>query len=634
MSFTSLLSDTDLYLFGKGDHHKIYEKLGAHFRNINGIKGVNFAVWAPNAKMVSVVGNFNGWDGEKNPMRNLGNSGIWEIFIPYLGEGELYKYQITTKDDRVLFKADPYAFFCQKRPETASVVWNVDKYFWDDQVWMKKRKKRNFLDEPISVYEVHPGSWMRAMGEQNRFLNYRELAHKLVPYVKKTGFTHIELLPIMAHPYDPSWGYQVTGYYSPTPRYGTPDDLMFFIDRCHQNDVGVILDWVPAHFPKDKHALVRFDGTCLYEHLDPRRGEHKDWKTKVFNYERWEVLNFLIANAVFWLDKYHVDGIRVDAVASMLYLDYSRNEGEWIPNIHGGKENLEAISFLKKLNEVVHLYFPGILTIAEESTAWPGVTKPVHLSGLGFDLKWNMGWMHDTLEYFSKDPVHRKYIQDKLTFSFLYTFNENFILPLSHDEVVHGKGSLIAKMPRDTWQKFANLRLLLGFMFTHPGKKHLFMGTEIGQWEEWDFNKSLNWNLLKYDLHKKLHKFVKDLNNLYHKEPALYQIDFHPDGFEWIDFQDVDNSVICFLRKGKKPEDILISICNLTPVPRVNYRVGVPSSGMYKEILNSDSEIYGGSNIGNMGKAFAEAIPWHNRPFSLNLTLPPLGILIFKKEGH
>jgi len=630
--FAFFLTEYDLHLFARGDHHKVYEKLGAQPRTIGEKEGVNFAVWAPSAKKVSVVGDFNSWNGKKNPLTNRGKSGIWESFIPDFKKGELYKYQIVTENNQVILKADPYAFFCEPRPKTASIVWAFGCYQWNDQEWMKKRDKKNPLEEPISIYEVHAGSWKRLSGENNRFLTYRELAHTLVPYVKDMGFTHIELLPIMAHPYDPSWGYQVSGYYSPTPRYGEPEDLMYFIDYCHQNEMGVILDWVPAHFPKDAHALARFDGTCLYEHIDPRQGEHKEWGTLIFNYGRWEVTNFLLANALFWLEKYHMDGLRIDAVASMLYLDYSRAEGEWIPDKYGGRENLEAIDFLQRLNRIAYQYFPGILMIAEESTAWPGVTKPVYLGGLGFGLKWNMGWMHDTLFYMSKDPIHRRYYQDKLTFSLLYAFQENFLLPLSHDEVVYGKGSLLAKMPGDIWQKFANLRLLFGLMFAHPGKKLLFMGSEIGQQKEWNCDESLDWHLLNYPLHKNLQIYLKDLNRLYHKESAFYEIDFHHSGFEWIDFHDVDSTIISFLRKGKDKENVLLFVCNFTSVPRLGYRIGVPFPGFYREILNSDAQIYGGSNMGNAGGVFAEPFACHKRPYSLKLTLPPLGILVLKPQ--
>lgn len=636
-NFPPFLTEYDLHLFSSGDHHKIYQKLGAHLRTLEGIEGVNFAVWAPNAKSVSIVGDFNGWDGRKNPLANRGNSGVWEVFIPDLKKGELYKYEILTQSNQRLIKADPYAFFCELRPRTASIVWDIERYRWNDQEWIKKRDKKNPLGEPISIYEVHAGSWRRVLEENNRFLTYRELAYNLVPYVKDMGFTHIELLPIMAHPYDPSWGYQVSGYYSPTARHGVPEDFMYFVDYCHQNGIGVILDWVPAHFPKDEYALARFDGTCLYEHIDPRQREHKDWGTLIFNYGRWEVSNFLLANALFWLEKYHIDGLRIDAVASMLYLDYSRAEGEWIPNKFGGRENLEAIDFLQKLNKVAYQYFPGILMIAEESTAWPGVTKPTYLGGLGFGLKWNMGWMHDTLFYMSKETIHRRYHQDELTFCLLYAFQENFVLPLSHDEVVHGKGSLLAKMPGDAWQKFANLRLLFGLMFAQPGKKLLFMGSEIGPWKEWNYDEGLEWHLLDYHFHQKLQAYLKDLNRLYKKESSLFEIDFHYSGFEWIDFHDVDSTVVSFLRKGKDERNILLFICNFTPVPRSNYRVGVPFPGFYQEILNSDSQIYGGSNMGNSGGVLAESLISHKKPYSLNLTLPPLSVLILKAQtstGH
>ncbi|MBC7189914.1 1,4-alpha-glucan branching protein GlgB, partial [Candidatus Aerophobetes bacterium] len=625
-SFSPFLTEYELYLFGKGDYHRVYEKMGAHLRKVNGRVGVNFAVWAPNAKRVSVVGDFNGWDSSAHPMIPRGNLGVWEVFIPGVDKGALYKYHLLTLEDNVLLKADPYAFFCETPPGTASMVWEIDSYKWNDKEWMEKRKNQNPLEMPISIYEVHLGSWMRVPEEKNRVLTYTELAEKLIPYVKEMGFTHIELLPVMAHPYDASWGYQVTGYFSPTPRYGNPQQLMQFIDMCHQNEIGVILDWVPAHFPKDDFALARFDGTCLYEHLDPRQAEHKDWGTLIFNYGRCEVANFLLGSALFWLEKYHADGLRVDAVSSMLYLDFSKKEGEWVPNKFGGRENLEAIDFLKKLNILTHQYFPGVLMIAEESTAWSGVTKPTYLGGLGFGFKWNMGWMHDTLYYMSQDPVYRKYHHDKLTFSLLYAFQENFILPLSHDEVVHGKGSLIARMPQDVWQKFANLRLLFGFMFAHPGKKLIFMGQEIGQWREWDYKTSLDWHLLNHELHRKLQKFVKDLNALYQKEPSFYTVDFQPAGFEWIDFHDVEKSIISFIRKGKDSRDILVFVFNFTPLPRENYKVGVPFEGFYREILNSDSQIYGGSNIGNLGGVFAQKLPFHKRPFSLNLTLPPLGM--------
>ena len=629
-SFLPVLTDFDLHLIGEGSHYNIYEKLGAHRMEINGIKGVHFAVWAPNARRVSVIGDFNRWDGRRHPMRVLGSSGIWEIFIPGLEEGEIYKFQIRSKSKHIFEKADPYAFYAETRPKSASIVYNIDKHQWNDSTWMKKRSRKNWLESPVSLYEVHLGSWMRMTGEDNRFLTYRELADKLIGYVKEMGYTHIELLPVSEHPLDASWGYQTVGYFAPTSRHGKPEDFMYFVDKCHQADIGVILDWVPAHFPTDGHGLGFFDGTYLYEHADPRQGFHPDWGTKIFNFGRKEVKNFLLANALFWLEKYHIDGLRVDAVASMLYLDYSRKEGEWIPNMYGGRENLEAIDFIKSFNEIVHQKFPGILTIAEESTAWGGVSKPVHLGGLGFSFKWNMGWMNDTLDYFTKEPVHRKYHHNNLTFSLLYAFSENFILVLSHDEVVHGKRSLLNKMPGDMWQKFANNRLLYGFMFTHPGKELLFMGGEIGQWDEWNQDKGIDWPLLEFTPHKCLQKFVMDLNRTYRSEPALYEVDFDHRGFEWIDFRDADSSIIAFIRKAKDPDDFLVTICNFTPVPRIGYRIGVPSNCFYKEILNSDSEIYWGSNMGNAGGLNADPIAWHGMPFSIEITLPPLAVVIFK----
>ncbi|MCX5895249.1 MAG: 1,4-alpha-glucan branching protein GlgB [Proteobacteria bacterium] len=628
--FPPVLSDYDIHLFSEGNNHKIYDKLGAHKMTVSGVAGVLFAVWAPNALRVSVIGDFNGWDGRRHPMRMRGSSGVWELFIPGLSDGELYKYEIKTQEGSLLIKADPYAFYAETRPKTASIVYTIESYAWQDSAWLQQRDSTDHLRKPMSVYEVHLGSWMRVAEEGNRFLTYRELAPKLIAYVEEMGYTHIQLLPILSHPYDASWGYQVTGYYSPTPRFGTPEDLMYFIDRCHQHHIGVILDWVPAHFPKDAYALAWFDGTCLYEHADTRKGEHRDWGTLVFNYGRNEVSNFLISSALFWLEKYHFDGLRVDAVASMLYLDYSRADGQWIANQYGGRENLEAIAFLKKLNEVIYGYCPGVLMIAEESTAWPGVSRPTHLGGLGFGFKWNMGWMHDTLEYMKKEPVHRKYHHNALTFSLLYAFYENFILPFSHDEVVHGKGSLLGKMPGDLWQKFANLRLLYGYMFSHPGKKHLFMGSDFGQWAEWDDNASLDWHLLSYSPHRKLQQFVRNLNHLYRSEPALHELDLHHEGFEWIDFSDSDCSVISFLRKAKDPDDFLVIVCNFTSVPRHNYRIGVPVPAFYRERLNSDSADYWGSNMGNCGGVHAEQIPWHGRPHSINVTLPPLSTVMFK----
>ncbi len=629
-AFLPVLTDFDLHLFGEGSHYKTYEKLGAHLMEINGIQGVHFAVWAPNAKRVSVVGNFNKWDGRRHPMRIRGLSGIWEIFVPGLKEGEIYKYEIKSKSKEIFEKADPYAFYAEIRPKSASLIHDINQYQWNDIEWMKMRSKKNWLESPVSIYEVHLGSWMRVPEEGDRYLTYRESAERLIRYVKEMGYTHLELLPVTEHPLDASWGYQTISYFAPTSRFGKPEDFMYFVDQCHQNNIGVILDWVPAHFPTDGHGLGFFDGTCLYEHEDPRKGFHPDWGTKIFNYGRKEVRNFLISNALFWCEKYHIDGWRVDAVASMLYLDYSRKEGEWIPNIFGGRENLEAIDFLKSFNEIVHHDFPGILTIAEESTAWGGVSKPTYLGGLGFSLKWNMGWMNDTLEYFSKEPVHRKYHHNHLTFSLLYAFSENFIIVLSHDEVVHGKKSLLSKMPGDLWQKFANLRILYGFMFTHPGKELLFMGGEIGQWDEWNHDKSLDWSLLQSTPHRCLQKFVMDLNHTYQSEPALYEVDFDHRGFEWIDFRNADSSIIAFIRKAKDPDDFLVIIGNFTPVPRVSYRIGVPENCFYKEILNSDSEIYGGSNMGNAGGLNSDAIPFHGKPYSINTTLPPLSVMIFK----
>jgi 1,4-alpha-glucan branching enzyme len=633
-SFLPVLTDFDLHLIGEGTHYHSYEKLGAHVMEVNGVQGVHFAVWAPNAKRVSVIGDFNHWDGRRHPMRVLGSSGVWEIFIPGLGNGTLYKFEIRTKKKKTLTKADPYAFFAEVRPKSASVVCDIGTYQWHDEQWLKKRSTRAWLKSPVSIYEVHLGSWMRVPEEGERLLTYREIAERLVHYVREMGYTHIELLPVTEHPFDASWGYQTIGYFAPTSRFGKPQDFMYFVDVCHQNDIGVILDWVPAHFPTDGHGLGEFDGTCLYEHADPRKGFHPDWGTKIFNFGRKEVNNFLISNALFWCEKYHIDGLRVDAVASMLYLDYSRQEGEWVPNQFGGKENLEAIDFLKRFNEILHQYHPGILTIAEESTAWPGVSKPVYLGGLGFSLKWNMGWMHDTLEYFSKDSVHRKYHHNNLTFSLLYAFTENFALVLSHDEVVHGKRSMLSKMPGDMWQQFANLRSLYGYMFTHPGKKLIFMGGEFGQWDEWNHDKSIDWHLLKFTPHKSLQRFVMDLNRIYRSEPSLHEIDFHHKGFSWIDFHDTDHSIISFMRYAKDPDDFLVIVCNFTPVPRTGYRVGVPSDCFYREILNSDAAIYWGSNVGNKGGLHADAIAWHGKPYSIQITLPPLSVVILKPLKH
>lgn len=627
----NFITDFDLYLFGEGNHLKIYEKLGAHLIKFDSTDGVHFAVWAPNAKYVSVVGDFNNWDPSKNSMKLLGSSGIWITFIEGLKEGTLYKYYIHGWDNSIQLKSDPYGFFFEVRPKSASIVYKLkDKYIWNDSKWIEKRKNTNWLKEPISIYEVHLGSWKRK--SDGSFLNYRELAHELIPYVKWLGFTHVELLPITEHPLDESWGYQCVGYYAPTSRFGTPEDFMYFVDYAHQNDIGVIVDWVPSHFPKDGHGLIRFDGTALYEHEDPRKGEHKDWGTLIYNYGRNEVKNFLIANALFWLDIYHIDGLRVDAVASMLYLDYSKKEGEWIPNIYGGKENLEAIDFLRKMNELTHGHYPGTFTIAEESTAWPMVTRPTYIGGLGFTMKWNMGWMHDTLFYFSRDPIFRKYHTNSITFSLLYAFSENFVLPLSHDEVVYGKGSLFQKMPGDKWQKLANLKLLYGYMYGHPGKKLLFMGSEFAQINEWNWNWQIEWHLLDDEAHRGVTNFIRDLNSLYKKEKALYEVDFHWNGFEWIDFSDSEQSIISFMRKSQDNKEFLIFVFNLTPVPRFNYRIGVPEEGFYKELLNSDSYIYGGSNLGNNGGVWSQNYSFHGRPYSVEVTLPPLAVLILKKS--
>jgi 1,4-alpha-glucan branching enzyme len=629
--FPQILTDFDLHLIGEGTHYKKYEKLGAHLREVEGVKGVHFAVWAPNAKRVSVMGDFNGWDAERHPMHLLGSSGVWEVFIPGLSEGELYKFAVRSRlTGQTMEKADPYAFYAEIRPKSASIVWDINKYTWNDDEWMAEREQRNALNAPISIYEVHLGSWMRVPEEGNRYLTYRELAHRLVEHVKEMGYTHIELLPVMEHPLDASWGYQVIGYFAPTSRFGTPEEFMYFVDYCHQNGIGVILDWVPAHFPKDAHGLARFDGTCLYEHEDPRKGEHQDWGTLIFNYGRNEVRNYLISNALFWLDKYHIDGLRVDAVASMIYLDYSRQPGEWVPNQYGGNENLEAIDFIRRFNEIVHSTHPGVLTIAEESTAWPAVSRPTYLGGLGFSLKWNMGWMHDTLDYFSKDPVFRKYHHENLTFSLLYAFHENFILVLSHDEAVHWKRSMLDKMPGEFPQRFANLKALYGYMYGHPGKKLLFMGGDIGQWYEWNEDESIHWHLLQYEPHQGLQRYVRDLNHFYRSEPAMHEVDFEWTGFEWIDFHDWEHSIVSFTRRAKDPEDFLVFVSNFTPVPRMGYRVGVPTGGFYKEVLNSDSRHYWGSDMGNSGGVMADEVPCHGRPYSLSMTLPPLSIVVMK----
>jgi 1,4-alpha-glucan branching enzyme len=628
------LTDFDLFLYGKGTHYRSYEKLGAHLLEEDGKHGAYFAVWAPNAQNVSVIGSFNNWEAWIHPMSEIGSSGIWELFIPGVKEGDQYKFEIKGKDGFWAQKADPYAFAAEVRPHTASVVYDLGKYRWNDSSWMEQRAQAKWHEKPISVYEVHLGSWKRNVEQGNRWLSYRELADQLIPYVKELGYTHIELMPIAEHPFDGSWGYQTSGYYAPTSRFGSPDDFRHFVDSCHAVGIGVILDWVPAHFPKDAHGLGYFDGTHLYEHADPRMGEHMDWGTLIFNYGRNEVSGFLLSNAVFWAHEYHIDGLRVDAVASMLYLDYSREAGQWIPNQYGGRENLEAIEFIKHFNSIVHAECPGFLTFAEESTAFPQVSHPVDFGGLGFDFKWNMGWMNDTLKYFSKDPIHRKYHQGDLTFSMIYAFTENFILPFSHDEVVHGKASLLDKMPGDFWQKFANQRLLFAYMFAHPGKKLLFMGCEIGQWREWDAATSLDWNLLAYEPHQKLKTLVAKLNHLYTKESALYDIESSWEGFDWIDFHDAESSVVCFLRKGRDPKEIIVCALNLTPTPRPGYRIGLPEAGNWKTILNTDSEVYGGSGAGPEEESVYDAhhLPWHGKGFSIQLDLPPLGVLMLKLQ--
>lgn len=631
-SFSRVLSDDDLRVFTQGEHWQLYDKLGAHAMTIDGVSGVYFAVWAPSARRVSVLGNFNRWDGRRHPMR-MHLTGVWEIFIPGLQVGELYKFEIKTKEGHLRVKSDPFAFAAELRPSNASVVYDLAKFKWRDEEWLERRRETNWLERPLSIYEVHLGSWKQKdeHEKEKRWLNYREIAEALAEYLTHMGYTHVELLPIMEHPYDPSWGYQVTGYYAVTSRFGSPEDFAYFVDCMHRHNIGVILDWVPAHFPKDDHALRRFDGTALFEHEDPRQGEHPDWGTLIFNYGRNEVRNFLIANALFWIDKYHIDGLRVDAVASMLYLDYSRKEGEWIPNKYGGRENLEAIDFLKKMNEVLHEKFPGALTIAEESTSWAMVSRPTYLGGLGFSFKWNMGWMNDFLKYVEKDPIHRQYHQNLITFSMMYAFTENFILPLSHDEVVHGKRSLLDKMPGDLWRKLANFRLALGYMFGHPGKKLTFMGSEFGQWLEWNHAESIPWHLLEDELyHRQLQEYVKDLNHLYRSEPALYEVDYNWEGFQWIDFSDTQQSLISFIRRGKSNDEALVFVCNFTPVPRKEYRIGVPLPGFYQELLNSDSEIYGGSNVGNHGGIQAQEAPHHGQPYSISIEFPPLATVVFK----
>ena len=645
------LTDVDIHLFAEGNHHRIYEKLGAHLTELDGVKGVYFALWAPNARNVSILGDFNSWDGREHQMRKRDN-GIWELFIPELTSGMSYKYEVKNWEGHIYEKSDPYGFHQEVRPKTASIVADLNQYEWQDDDWMEQRRNTEPLNQPISVYEIHLGSWMHAAAaekpqllsgegepvavsewnEDARFLTYYELVDKLIPYVKELGYTHIELLPIAEHPFDGSWGYQVTGYYAPTSRYGNPEDLMYFIDQCHQNGIGIIVDWVPGHFPKDGHGLAFFDGTHLYEHADPRQGEHKEWGTLVFNYSRNEVKNFLIANALFWFDKYHIDGIRVDAVASMLYLNYARKDGEWVANEYGGTENLEAVEFLRHVNSLLFSYFPGTLSIAEESTAWPMVSWPTYTGGLGFNLKWNMGWMHDMLDYFSMDAWFRQFHQNNVTFSMWYHHSENYMLALSHDEVVHGKSNIIGKVPGDHWQKFANIRALFSYMFAHPGKKTMFMSMEFGQWNEWNVWTDLDWDLLQHEPHQQLKQFFSDLNSLYKSQPALYDRDFEEPGFDWIDCSDNNHSVVSFIRRSKNPNEFLVVVCNFTPQPHSHYRIGVPEAGYYSELFNSDASNYGGSNMGNMGGKWTDEWSFHNLPYSLDLCLPPLAVLVLKLD--
>jgi 1,4-alpha-glucan branching enzyme len=630
--FGQVLSDFDLHLFSEGTHYRAWEKLGSHHATVEGMMGVHFAVWAPNAQRVSVIGDFNHWDGRVHPMRRLVPSGVWEIFVPNLPDGACYKYEVRTGAGHLLEKADPYAQRFEVPPNTASIIWTDGRYEWGDSEWLRDRpSSEDWRERPMTVYEVHLGSWRRVPEQGNRYLTYRELADTLVPYVREMGFTHIELMPVMEHPYSGSWGYQVIGFFAPTSRFGTPDDFRYFVDQCHRHGVGVILDWVPGHFPKDQHGLAHFDGTSLYEHADPRKGEHMDWGTLIFNYGRNEVRTFLMSNALYWLEEFHVDGLRVDAVASMLYLDYSRPHGEWIPNQYGGRENLEAVTFLQQLNTETHGRVPGTMTVAEESTSWPAVSRPTYVGGLGFTYKWNMGWMHDILEYVKEDPVHRRWHHGQITFSMLYAFTENFVLPFSHDEVVHGKRSMLDKMPGDLWQKHATLRALYGYMFSHPGKKLMFMGSEFGQWREWNFDSSLDWHLLTDPMHQGLMRWVRDINHTYQREASLHQVDFEPAGFSWIDCNDNDNSVVSLIRRARNPRDFTVMLMNFTPVPRPGYRIGVPEGGWYRELLNSDGEIYGGSNVGNGGGVPADDQPSHGFSHSMTLTVPPLGFVLLKR---
>src|SRR5260221_1518123 len=631
-SFLPTLGETDLYLFGQGNERRIYEKLGAQLRVIDGTPGTSFAVWAPNAQRVSVVGDFNGWDGRCHAMRMLGASGVWELFLPGVGEGTLYKYEIKDVHGAIVLKTDPYGFFFEPAPKNASIVWNTRKFAWTDEAWLAKRREQNPFRSPMSIYEVHPGSWRKKTIAES--LNYRELAGPLVDYVRRLGFTHVEFMPVSEHAFYPSWGYQVTGFYSPTGRYGAPEDFQHLVNALHEAGIGVFMDWVPAHFPRDDWALARFDGTALYEHEDPRKGAHQDWGTLIFNYGRHEVVNFLLANALFWCERFHIDGLRVDAVASMLYLDYSRKQGEWLPNQYGGRENLEAIDFLRRFNHITSTEFPGVMTIAEESTAWPQVTRPPYLGGLGFSFKWNMGWMHDTLNYFQRDPIYRRFHQNDLTFAMLYHHHENFILPLSHDEVVHGKGSLLGRMPGDDWQKFANLRTLLGYQWFFPGKQLLFMGGEFGQRSEWNANAELDWWLLDQGpFHRGLQRFVEDLNKCYRAEPAFWEGDYDMEGFFWVDCSDHENSVLSVVRQNRELTNRVLVVLNLTLVPRQQYRVGLPVPGFWRELLNSDSGIYGGSNSGNLGGVRTESYKVHNQPHSALFTLPPLSIVAFRAES-
>ena len=628
-SFGPVLGEMDIYLFNEGTHYEVYEKLGAHLHAMGHVKGTHFAVWAPNAQRVSIVGDFNHWDGRVHPMRKMVPAGIWEIFLPGVGEGDHYKFEVRGPHGDVALKTDPFAFYAQHGTQTGCMVFDIDRYSWGDSEWMHKRTQIDPYNSPMSIYEVHLGSWQRLPEEGNRYLSYIELGDRLIPYVKEMGFTHIELMPVMEHPFDGSWGYQGGNYYAPTSRHGNPDEFRNFVDRCHQEGIGVLLDWVPGHFPKDAHGLARYDGTCLYEYEDPRLGEHMDWGTLIFNYGRNEVKNFLLGNALFWLDEYHIDGLRVDAVASMLYLDYSRKPGEWVPNCFGGRENLEAIDFLKRFNEVCYSRFPGVATIAEESTAWPGVSRPTYTGGLGFGFKWNMGWMNDSLRYIAKEPIHRRYHQGEITFSLIYAFQEHFVLVLSHDEVVHGKGSMISKMPGDMWQQFANLRMFLAWMWSHPGKKLIFQGIEFGQWSEWKHDQSLDWHLTNFSLHDGLRRLVQHLNWLYTHEPAFYELDDTYEGYEWIDFHDSDNSVWSYMRKARDGSTVVF-IVNATPVVRGGYRVGVNESGWYEEVLNTDAETYGGSNVGNWGGRHAEHWGWQGKPYSIAVDLPPLSVNAFK----